>query len=122
MEIFLDFIKVFAIGGGICMIGQLLINLTKMTSSRILVIFLLLGILLEAIGVFKYIKDFAHAGVTIPILGFGSNLAKGAIEGADETGLFGAITGGVKAAGAGLTGAIFIGFIISLIANSHSKS
>lgn len=122
MEIFLTYLKVFAVGGGICVLGQILINLTKITPSRILVIFLLLGIVLEAVGVFKYIKDFAQAGATIPILGFGSNLAKGAIEGAKTEGVFGAITGGVKAAAAGLSGAIFIGFTVGLIANSHSKS
>ena len=92
-----------------------------MTSSRILVIFLLLGIFLEAIGVFKYIKEFAQAGATIPIVGFGSNLARGAIEGARESGLFGALTGGVKAAAAGLGGAIFLGFIVGLITKSKTK-
>ena len=122
MELFLTYLKVFVVGGGICLLGQILINLTKMTSSRILVIFLLLGVVLEAIGVFKYIKDFAEAGVTIPILGFGSNLAKGAIEGAKTSGLFGALTGGVKAAAAGLGGAIFIGFTVGLIAHARSKS
>ncbi|MBR1746616.1 MAG: SpoVA/SpoVAEb family sporulation membrane protein [Clostridia bacterium] len=118
----MTYLIVFAIGGGICMVGQVIINLTKLTSARILLIFLLLGVLLEAIGVFGYMKDFAKAGVTIPIMGFGSNLAKGAIEGARESGLFGAITGGVKAAAAGLTGAIFIGFVVSLISKPHSKS
>lgn len=122
MEILLTYLKVFVVGGGICLLGQVLINLTKMTSARILVIFLLLGVVLEALGVFKYIKDFAQAGVTIPILGFGSNLAKGAIEGAQTSGLFGALTGGVKAAAAGLGGAIFIGFTVGIIANAHSKS
>lgn len=122
MDMFLTYLIVFAIGGGICMVGQVIINLTKLTSARILLIFLLLGVLLEAIGVFGYMKDFAKAGVTIPIMGFGSNLAKGAIEGARESGLFGAITGGVKAAAAGLTGAIFIGFVVSLISKPHSKS
>lgn len=122
MEIFLTYLKVFAVGGGICVIGQLLINLTKITPARILVIFLLLGVFLEAIGVFKYIKDFAQAGITIPITGFGSNLAKGAIAGAKENGFFGAITGGIKAAAAGISSAIFIGFIIGLIAKPHSKT
>lgn len=122
MEIFLTYLKVFLVGGGICLIGQILINLTKMTSARILVTFLLTGIFLEAIGVFEHIKNFAQAGATIPILGFGSNLAKGAIEGAKSSGLFGALTGGVKAAAAGLGGAIFIGFIIGVISNAHSKS
>ncbi len=121
MEIFLTYLTVFAVGGFICLIGQILINLTKLTSARILVIFLLAGVLLEAIGVFGYLKDFAHAGVTIPILGFGSNLAKGAIEGARTSGLFGALTGGVKAAAAGLAGAIFIGFVVALISKARSK-
>lgn len=121
MDIFLTYLTVFAVGGFICLIGQILINLTKLTSARILVIFLLAGVLLEAIGVFGYLKDFAHAGVTIPILGFGSNLAKGAIEGARTSGLFGALTGGVKAAAAGLAGAIFIGFVIALISKARSK-
>jgi stage V sporulation protein AE len=122
MDIFLTYLKVFAVGGGICFIGQILVNLTKMTPARILVVFLLLGVVLEAVGVFGYIKDFAQAGATIPILGFGSNLAKGAIEGAKESGLFGALTGGVKAAGAGLSGAIFIGFVVALCSKSRSKS
>lgn len=120
MEIFLTFLKVFSIGGLICVLGQLLINFTKMTSSRILVIFLLLGVVLEAVGVFKYVKEFAQAGVTIPIIGFGSNLAKGAIKGAKE-GLFGAITSGVKSAAAGLAGAIFIGFFVALVSKSKTK-
>ena len=122
MEIFLTYLKVFAVGGGICVLGQILINLTKMTPARILVTFLLIGVVLEAVGVFKYVKDFAQAGATIPILGFGSNLAKGAIDGAKEAGLFGALTGGVKAASAGLSGAIFIGFVIALVSKSKSKN
>ena len=121
MDIFLTYLTVFAVGGFICLIGQILINLTKLTSARILVIFLLAGVFLEAISVFGYLKDFAHAGVTIPILGFGSNLAKGAIEGARTSGLFGALTGGVKAAAAGLAGAIFIGFVVALISKARSK-
>lgn len=122
MEIFLTYLKVFAVGGGICLVGQILINLTKITPARILVTFLLIGIVLEAVGAFEYIKDFAQAGATIPILGFGSNLAKGAIEGARESGLFGALTGGIKAASAGLSGAIFIGFAVALVSKSKSKN
>ncbi len=122
MTIFLTYLKVFAVGGIICVSGQILINFTKLTSARILVIFLLLGVFLEAIGVFKYLKDFAGAGVTIPITGFGSNLAKGAIKGAKESGFFGAVTGGIKAAAAGLSGAIFIGFFVALFSNSKSKT
>ena len=122
MEIFLTYLKVFAIGGSICLIGQVLINLTKLTSARILVVFLLVGVLLEAVGVFRAMKEFASCGVTIPIMGFGSNLAKGAIEGARENGLFGALTGGVKAAAAGLSGAIFIGFVVSVLSKPRTKT
>lgn len=120
MEIFLDYLKVFAVGGAVCFIGQILINRTKMTSARILVIFLLLGVLLEAVGVFKYIEEFAGAGITIPIIGFGSNLAKGAIEGAKE-GLLQAVIGGLATVSAGLTAAIIFGFIFALIFKSHTK-
>lgn len=121
MNVFLTYLQVFVVGAVICTIGQVLINVTKLTSARILVIFLLLGVFLEAIGVFKYIKEFGKAGATVPIMGFGSTLAKGAIEGAKERGLLGAIVGGVEASGAGLGGAIVIGFIVSLFAKSKSK-
>lgn len=122
METFLTYLKVFAVGGGICLIGQIIINFTKLTSARILVIFLLTGVFLEAVGVFRYMKEFAQAGVTIPIMGFGSNLAKGAIEGAKEDGFFGALIGGIKAAAAGLTGAIVIGFVVSLFSKPRTKT
>lgn len=120
MEIFLTYLKVFAVGGLVCFLGQILINKTKMTSARILVIFLLLGVLLEAVGVFKYIEEFAGAGITIPIIGFGSSLAKGAMEGAKE-GLLQAVTEGLSSVAAGLTAAIFFGFIFALIFKSHTK-
>lgn len=121
MSILLTYLKVFAVGGFICLVAQVLINLTKLTPARILVIFLMLGIFLETLGVFKYIKEFASAGATIPILGFGSNLAKGAIDGAKEQGFLGAILGGVQAASAGLSGAIFVGFLVSLFSSAKSK-
>lgn len=121
MDYFIQFLIVFAVGGGICVIGQLLINFTKMTSARILVIFLLIGVVLEAFGVFDIIKEVAQAGVTIPITGFGSTLAKGAIKGAKERGILGAIVGGTEAAGAGLAGAIFIGFLAALAGKPKTK-
>ena len=117
----LTYVKVFAVGGAVCALGQLLINLTKMTSAKILVTYLLLGVFLEAIGVFDAIKSFANAGITIPITGFGSTLAKGAIEGVEKEGLLGALTGGMKAAAAGLSSAIFFGFLISLIFKAKTK-
>lgn len=121
MNIFLQYLIVFATGGAICTLGQLLINFTKITSARILVIFLLIGVLLEAFGVFDTVKQVVQAGITIPITGFGGNLAKGAIKGAKEKGLLGAITGGTEAAGAGLAGAIFIGFISALVGKPKTK-
>lgn len=120
MEIFLMYLKVFAVGGAVCVIGQLLINYTKMTSARILVLFLLSGVLLEAVGAFKYIEEFAGAGITIPIVGFGALIARGAIEGASQ-GLLQAVTNGMAMASAGLTSAIVFGFIMAAIFKSHTK-
>ncbi len=117
----IDYLKVFLVGGIICLIGQILINTTKMTSARILVGFLLLGVLLETVGVFKFIKEFGGSGATVPIMGFGSNLAKGAIEGTLENGILGAITGGIKAVGGGIAGVIFISFIVGLISTPKTK-
>jgi stage V sporulation protein AE len=121
MEILLIYLRVFVVGGFICLIGQVLINFTKLTSARILLIFLLLGLVLEAFGIFEPIKQFGRAGATVPITGFGATLAKGAIEGAKNRGLFGAITGGIQAGAMGIAGAIFVGFIVALIAKPYTK-
>ncbi len=114
------FLKAFAVGGAICTIAQLLINYTKITSGKILVSFLLAGIVLQAIGVYQYIVDFAGAGATVPISGFGYLLAKGAMEGAKES-LFMAITGGLTSAAMGVTAAIVFGYFFALICKSRSK-
>ena len=119
-EIFLTFLKAFVVGGGICVIAQLLINFTKITSGRILVYFLLSGLVLQAVGLYQYLVDFAGAGATVPISGFGFLLADGAMKGAKES-LFKAITGGITAAGMGITAAIVFGYIFSLIFKSKSK-
>lgn len=121
MEIFLTYLKVFAVGGALCALGQLLINKTKMSSARILVTFMLLGLVLEVAGVFAYMKEFASAGVTIPITGFGSSLAKGAMQGAKEGGLLGAVSGGLRAAAPGVSAVILFGFVFALVFRSHSK-
>jgi SpoVA protein. len=121
MEIFLTYLKVFVTGGLICMIGQILINTTKITSSRILVLFLLLGAILETCGIFKYIEAFGKAGATVPIMGFGSALAKGAIKGALEKGLFGAVTGGLIQVAAGIAAVTFFAFIVGLISKPKTK-
>ncbi len=120
MEIFLTFLKVFAVGGAICTVAQLLINYTKITAGRILVYFLLAGVLLQAVGVYQYVVDFGGAGATVPICGFGYLLAKGAMEGAKES-LLKAITGGITSAGMGITAAIIFGYLFSLIFKPKSK-
>ena len=120
MEILLMYIKVFVVGGAICSIAQVLINYTKITAGKILVYFLLTGVLLQSFGLYKYLVDFAGAGATVPISGFGFLLADGAIKGAKES-LFKAITGGITAAGMGITAAIIFGYIFALIFKSKSK-
>lgn len=121
MEVFLDYLKTFAVGGLVCMIGQFLINKTRMSSARILVTYMLVGVVLEICGAFEPIKEFAGSGITIPIIGFGSNLAKGALEGVKNDGFLGAITGGMSAVAAGLTTVIVCGFVFGLISRSRSK-
>ena len=120
MSILLAFIKAFIVGGAICTIAQLLINLTKLTAGKILVIFLLIGIFLQSIGVYQYIVDFAGAGATVPICGFGYLLAKGAMEGARES-LFSAVTGGLVRASMGVAAAIVFGYLFSLLSKAKSK-
>lgn len=120
MEIFLDYLKVFFVGGAICLIGQILINTTKMTSARILVLFLTLGVVLQATGAYPYIEEFAGAGISVPIVGFGAGIAKGAMEGA-KVGFLEAISGGLANVSPGLTAAILFGFVIALIFKSKTK-
>lgn len=119
-EILLTFLKVFIVGGGICTVAQIIINYTKLTSGKILVYFLLSGVLLQSVGLYQYLVDFGGAGATVPISGFGYLLANGAIKGAKES-LFKAITGGITAAGMGIVAAIVFGYIIALIFSSRSK-
>ena len=119
-EIILTYLKVFLVGGAICTIAQLLINYTKITAGKILVCFLLAGVVLQALGLYQYIVDFGGAGATVPISGFGYLLAKGAMDGAKES-LFKAITGGITAAAMGITAAIVFGYIFALIFKSKSK-
>lgn len=121
MEMFLDYLWVFLIGGLVCMIGQILIITTNITSARILVTFVLVGMFLEAIGVFDYISAFAGAGINVPIIGFGASLAKGAIGAVKSQGLLGIFTGGLTATAGGIAAAIIFAFIFALIFRSHTK-
>lgn len=117
----LPLLKCFVVGGLICVIGQILIDKTKLTPARILVIFVTTGAILGGLGIYKYLVDFAGAGATVPLTGFGYNLAKGAIEGVNKTGLVGAFTGGVKAAAGGIAAAVFFGYLASLISKPKMK-
>ena len=108
-------LRCFIVGGLICIVGQILIDKTKLTSARILVIFVTAGVILGGLGIYKYLIDFAGCGATVPLLGFGANLAKGAMEAVSEQGLLGAFIGGVKASAGGIAAAIFFGYIASLI-------
>jgi stage V sporulation protein AE len=121
MEIFLTYLKVFAVGGAICLLGQILINKTRMTAARILVIFLLIGAVLELVGAFTYMEEFAKAGVTVPIMGFGATLTRGAVSGAAEKGILGAVSGGMSAVAGALSCSILFGFLFALIFKSKSK-
>ena len=117
----MQLLKCFVVGGLICIVGQILIDKTKLTPARILVVFVTTGALLGGLGIYKYIIDFAGCGATVPLTGFGANLAKGAIEGAKEQGLLGAFIGGVKASSGGIAAAVFFGYIASLIAKPKIK-
>ena len=126
MEFFSTFdwiglVKCFIIGGLICVIGQILIDKTKLTPARILVIFVTTGVILGGLGVYKYLVDFAGAGATVPLTGFGYNLAKGTIEAVKTDGIIGAFTGGLKASAGGISVAVFFGYIASLISKPKMK-
>lgn len=117
----LSLLKCFVVGGLICVIGQILIDKTKLTPARILVSFVTTGCILGGLGIYKYLVDFAGAGATVPLTGFGYNLAKGAIEGVQQHGLVGAFTGGVAASAGGIAAAVFFGYLASLISKPKMK-
>lgn len=118
--ILLNFLKAFLIGGTICTIAQIVINFTDLTAGKILVIFMLAGVVLQGLGLYQYLVDFAGAGATVPISGFGYLLANGAIQGA-EKGFFGAFTGALSAASAGISAAVIFSFLVAMIFKSRSK-
>ncbi len=111
----------FIVGGILCVIGQILIDKTKLTPARILVIYVTVGAILGGIGIYQKLIDFAGCGATVPLTGFGANLAKGALEAVKEQGLLGAFIGGVKASAGGIAAAVFFGYIASLVAKPKIK-
>ena len=121
MELLWLLVRVFVVGGLLCAFGQLLILKTKLTSARILVGYVTAGVILGALGIYKPLVDFAGAGATVPLTGFGYLLAKGAMEGAKSEGLLGAITGGVTAAAGGIAAAVFFGYLAALIFKPKMK-
>lgn len=117
----LIYLKAFLVGGLICVVGQILIQTTKLTSARILVLFVVSGVILTALGVYKPLVDFAGAGATVPLTGFGYSLAMGAIEAVNKYGVHGALAGGVTRAAAGISAAIVFGLLNALIFKPHAK-
>ena len=117
----MEFVKAFIVGGLICVVGQILMDTTKLTPARILVTFLLLGVLLGSFGIYDKLVEFGGAGATVPLPGFGNTLAKSVIKEVKEVGLLGAFTGGIKGAAAGITAAIFFGYIMALLFNPKTK-
>ena len=118
----MDYIKAFLVGGLLCLIGQVLIDKTKLTPARILVCYVVMGVLLGALGLYQPIADFAGAGATVPLTGFGNTLAKGVKEAVQEKGFLGIFTGGLKASAGGIAAAIFSGLLASLIFKAKDKS
>ena len=118
----MEVVKAFVVGGLICVIGQILIDNTKLTPARILVIFVTSGVVLTAVGLYEPLVEFAGAGATVPLTGFGYSIASGVKEAVNEYGILGALSGGITATAAGITAAIFFGYIIALIAKPGDKS
>ena len=121
MSELLIYAKAFVVGGLICVIGQILMQTTKLTSARILVLFVVSGVILTGLGIYNPLVDFAGAGATVPLTGFGYSLAMGAIEGVNEYGLIGALCGGVTKTAAGISAAVLFGLLNALIFKPHAK-
>lgn len=118
----MEFIRAFIVGGLICVIGQILIDLTKLTPARIMVIFVVAGVLLGILGIYPVLVEWGGAGATVPIIGFGNVLAKGVIEDVDKMGLLGAFRGGVRAGSVGIAAAVFFGYIMALLSKPKAKN
>lgn len=121
MELFGDLLKAFLVGGVICVIAQILIDKTALTPARILVLYVSLGVLLTAIGVYQPLVSFAGCGATTPLMGFGYSLAEGVKKAVDERGLIGALTGGLTGTAGGIAAAVFFSYIFALIFRGHPQ-
>lgn len=121
MDTFLDYLKAFAVGGVLCAVGQLLIDKTKLTPARILTAYVVAGVVLGAVGLYQPLVDWAGAGATVPLTGFGNTLAKGVKQAVENDGLLGVFTGGFTASAAGICAAVFFGIFIALIFKPKEK-
>ena len=118
----MDYLKAFLVGGTLCLIGQLLIDRTRLTPARILVSYVVIGVILGAVGLYKPLAEFAGAGASVPLTGFGNTLAKGVREAIDQDGFLGIFTGGLKATAGGITTAVFSGLVASFLFKPKDKS
>ena len=118
----MEYLKAFFVGGTLCLVGQILIDKTKLTPARILVSYVVLGVLLGALGIYPKLAEFAGAGATVPLTGFGNTLAKGVREAVDQDGFLGIFTGGLKATAGGISAAIFFGLLTGLLFKDKDKS
>ena len=121
-EAVMEYLKAFLVGGGICLLGQIFIDRTRLTPARILVAYVIVGLVLGAAGVYEPFAEWAGAGATVPLTGFGYNLARGVREAVAEKGLLGAFTGGITAAAGGTAASIFFGFLVALLCKPRQKS
>ena len=121
METFWMFVKAFLIGGGICLIGQIIINFTHLTNGKILVLFLIAGAVLEGFGLYSKLIEFAGAGASIPISGFGCALVKGAVKSAHQEGVYGALKGGLATCATGISVAIVAGYLVAVLFRPRTK-
>lgn len=118
----MDYLKAFVVGGLFCVIGQILIDKTKLTPARILVGYVVAGVILGALNIYEPLVDFAGAGATVPLTGFGNTLAKGVCDAVEQDGFIGILTGGLKATAGGITAAIIAGLIVSFIFKAKDKA
>lgn len=118
----MDYLKAFLVGGGLCLIGQVLIDKTKLTPARILVSYVVIGVILGGIGIYKPLAEFAGAGASVPLTGFGNLLAQGVKEAVDSQGFIGIFIGGLKSAAGGITAAVFAGLVASFLFKARDKA
>jgi len=122
VDIFINCLKAFLVGGILCLIGQIFIDVSKLTPARILVGYVVSGVILTALKIYEPIVKFAGAGATVPLTGFGYSLAKGVEKAVEQQGIIGALTGGLTATAAGITAAIILGFVVALLFKPGDKS